>query len=132
MNSTNENIDKFIDEIHVLLIYFIYTVIYTLLIITVLYYIYNKFKIKYNTLIFNPFIIPYWWVERLTVDQTCPITGEPITADNVIFTRCGHLFDKTALNRWLQINNTCPLCYAPYMHIPHSKSASLTSIGHGL
>jgi len=45
--------------------------------------------------------------------ETCPITMEEITMENVAMTPCGHLFDKTALQMALRTRNTCPQCRAP-------------------
>ena len=45
--------------------------------------------------------------------ETCPITMEEITMENVAMTPCGHLFDKTALQVSLRTRNTCPQCRAP-------------------
>jgi hypothetical protein len=45
--------------------------------------------------------------------DTCPITMEEITMENVAMTPCGHLFDKTALQMALRTRNTCPQCRAP-------------------
>jgi len=44
--------------------------------------------------------------------ETCPITMEEITMENVAMTPCGHLFDKTALQVSLRTRNTCPQCRA--------------------
>jgi hypothetical protein len=44
--------------------------------------------------------------------ETCPITMEEITMENVAITPCGHLFDKTALQMALRTRNTCPQCRA--------------------
>lgn len=45
--------------------------------------------------------------------ETCPITMDEITMENVAMTPCGHLFDKTALQMALRTRNTCPQCRAP-------------------
>jgi hypothetical protein len=45
--------------------------------------------------------------------ETCPITMEEITMENVAMTPCGHLFDKTALQMAIRTRNTCPQCRAP-------------------
>jgi hypothetical protein len=45
--------------------------------------------------------------------ETCPITMEEITMENVAMTPCGHLFYKTALQMALCTRNTCPQCRAP-------------------
>jgi hypothetical protein len=45
--------------------------------------------------------------------ETCPITMEEISMENVAMTPCGHLFDKTALQMALRTRNTCPQCRAP-------------------
>ena len=42
----------------------------------------------------------------------CPITMEPIQKATAAITACGHIFQKAALNEWLQANDTCPECRA--------------------
>jgi hypothetical protein len=49
--------------------------------------------------------------------ETCPITMEEISMENVAMTPCGHLFDKTALQLSLRTRNTCPQCRAPVTSI---------------
>jgi len=40
----------------------------------------------------------------------CPITGDLLKIATSIVTPCGHIFEKTALQRWLVTKNTCPEC----------------------
>ena len=45
--------------------------------------------------------------------EACPITTDEITIENGAITSCFHLFEKTALSRWLQLpasRNMCPVC----------------------
>lgn len=45
--------------------------------------------------------------------ETCPISTDEITIENGAITSCFHLFEKTALARWLQLpasRNMCPVC----------------------
>ena len=46
------------------------------------------------------------------VNDICPITRDRFYMNqNVYMTRrCRHIFNKTALNMWLERNNTCPYC----------------------
>ena len=43
---------------------------------------------------------------------TCPITLEPILANELVIkiNRCGHIFNKNALLRWLERDSRCPVC----------------------
>ena len=56
-------------------------------------------------------------VENLTfgtidspLNSTCPITHETFQQTSQVsrITICGHIFDPSALRRWLRINQTCP------------------------
>jgi len=44
--------------------------------------------------------------------RTCPITLEPIAENESVIkiNRCGHIFKKTALLRWLERDSRCPVC----------------------
>jgi len=42
----------------------------------------------------------------------CPVSMEPLAADTIACTPCGHLFAKAALARSLNSSNTCPTCRA--------------------
>ena len=45
--------------------------------------------------------------------ETCPITTDEITIENGAITSCFHLFERTALRRWLQLpasRDMCPVC----------------------
>lgn len=45
--------------------------------------------------------------------EICPITTDEITIENGAITSCFHLFERTALSRWLQLpasRNMCPVC----------------------
>lgn len=48
------------------------------------------------------------------VNDICPITRDRFYQNqNVYMTKnCRHIFNKTALNMWLERNNTCPYCRA--------------------
>ena len=43
---------------------------------------------------------------------TCPITLEPIAENESVIkiNRCGHIFKKNALLRWLERDSRCPVC----------------------
>lgn len=40
----------------------------------------------------------------------CSITMEPLTAENLAVTSCFHFFEKTAIDKWMSENHTCPQC----------------------
>lgn len=46
----------------------------------------------------------------LCVDDECAICIEPIHKEYVPLFVCNHKFHKHCINKWLQINNYCPLC----------------------
>jgi len=43
-------------------------------------------------------------------NETCGITMEKIVPENSSVTSCFHVFETSAINRWLQTHTTCPLC----------------------
>ena len=54
---------------------------------------------------------------RDRADNICPITLEPIV--NPIRTACNHVFERTALQSWIDRNhNSCPLCRREITNIP--------------
>ncbi|CAF3413061.1 unnamed protein product, partial [Rotaria sp. Silwood2] len=51
-------------------------------------------------------------VSRIGLNRTlftCPITLD-IMENPVTTTPCGHMFDMDAINEYLTVNNTCPVC----------------------
>jgi hypothetical protein len=46
------------------------------------------------------------------LNVSCPITYETFQHNSQVsrIVNCGHIFNTTALNRWLTINQTCPTC----------------------
>lgn len=50
-------------------------------------------------------------LDKAIADGTaCPITMESITKENGVVTSCGHLFERTAVTKWVSENGTCPQC----------------------
>jgi predicted Zn-ribbon and HTH transcriptional regulator len=47
-----------------------------------------------------------------TTKKICPITMEPIQKQTATLTRCGHIFQKSALTAWLKSKSSCPECRA--------------------
>lgn len=48
--------------------------------------------------------------------MTCPISQEKITSRNAVVTSCGHVFERTAIQQWLEMpnsNHCCAVCRAP-------------------
>jgi hypothetical protein len=46
-----------------------------------------------------------------SVGRNCTISGQPLTADNICVTNCGHKFDRQAITSYLQTHgNVCPIC----------------------
>jgi predicted Zn-ribbon and HTH transcriptional regulator len=43
-------------------------------------------------------------------EETCPITLEKFTLENVACTPCGHLFDRDAIKMNLERSPLCPTC----------------------
>ena len=62
---------------------------------------YHLYEIRNFDLIQNP------------INDVCPITRERFdsTSENILMIKnCKHIFNKSALNIWLEENNTCPCC----------------------
>jgi hypothetical protein len=51
-------------------------------------------------------------IEKAIADNlSCPITLNPLTAESAVCVApCYHVFDKEAIQTWLQTKNTCPEC----------------------
>ena len=45
--------------------------------------------------------------------QICAITMEPIKTTTAAVTSCGHIFQKAAIDHWMQDHDTCPECRQP-------------------
>ena len=45
--------------------------------------------------------------------QACAITMEPIQKATAAVTSCGHVFQKAAIDHWMQDHDTCPECRQP-------------------
>lgn len=43
-------------------------------------------------------------------EHECCICTEDISTKTLHTTKCGHHYHKKCLNKWLKINNTCPMC----------------------
>ena len=56
------------------------------------------------------FVFHAYVTSAIEKSETCPITLEPITKENVGCAPCGHLFDKDALKTALKKNGKCPTC----------------------
>jgi hypothetical protein len=48
----------------------------------------------------------------------CPICYEEVTKGTSTTTRCKHVFHQTCLQRWMEENNTCPMCRATLKERP--------------
>lgn len=62
---------------------------------------YHLYEISHFDLIQNP------------INDVCPITRERFdsTSEHILMIKnCKHIFNKSALNIWLEQNNTCPCC----------------------
>jgi hypothetical protein len=51
--------------------------------------------------------------EAIAKNDTCPISFESFAGTPVSITSCFHLFDTSSINKWLDRDNSCPLCKAP-------------------
>jgi len=51
--------------------------------------------------------------EAIAKNDTCPISFESFVDVPVSITSCFHLFDTNSINKWLDRDNSCPLCKAP-------------------
>lgn len=53
-------------------------------------------------------------LDKAVADGTaCPITMELLTKENGAVTSCGHLFEKSAVTKWVSENGACPSCRQP-------------------
>ena len=64
-------------------------------------------QIELSTTSFN-----YVLESELSDQRTCPITLELIAENESVvkINRCGHIFKKPALLRWLERDSRCPVC----------------------
>jgi len=51
--------------------------------------------------------------QAIATTATCPISMEPIQRLGASVTGCGHVFQTTALRRWMTDRGTCPECRTP-------------------
>ena len=51
--------------------------------------------------------------EAIAKNDMCSISFESFADIPVSITSCFHLFDTNSINRWLQHDNSCPLCKTP-------------------
>ena len=58
------------------------------------------------------FVFHAYVTSAIEKNETCPVTLEPLTKENVGCPPCGHLFDKDALKSALESNGKCPTCRA--------------------
>lgn len=49
----------------------------------------------------------------LSATSICPITMEPLTTSDAVWTPCGHAFSRAALLTALERDERCPMCRAP-------------------
>ena len=58
--------------------------------------------------------------------DTCSITFEPLIMENAVVLSCFHIFDNTAIHKWMETNESCPLCRktALCMYVPHVRNIS--------
>jgi hypothetical protein len=47
--------------------------------------------------------------------EDCPITMDPLTKENTVCTPCGHLFNKDALYKAVEVTKKCPTCRSEIM-----------------
>ena len=64
-----------------------------------------------------------------TSDGNCPICLNPISSNpqQTTTTRCGHLFCRACLQKWLQQRRNCPMCKALIGHTRSSLPSGMTS-----
>jgi hypothetical protein len=48
--------------------------------------------------------------DAIAKKQDCSITMEPISATTATVTSCYHVFNKDAIQQWLERNTSCPVC----------------------
>ena len=70
-----------------------------------------------NSDIYN---VSYHLIEN-PINELCPITREAFYLNQTvsIICNCKHIFNKEALNIWIENNNTCPSCRGPIRRSSH-------------
>lgn len=72
-----------------------------------------------NTDIYEPIIITIDYIDHMVVidrvdienEEECPICYDELNEENiVVIIKCGHIFHKKCINRWLNQNFSCPIC----------------------
>jgi hypothetical protein len=48
--------------------------------------------------------------DAIVSKQTCSVTLDPITVDNVAVTSCGHVFTQDGIRKALDVKSECPVC----------------------
>lgn len=112
-------------EIEYKIIYYINFVINILTLVLYTYYITNNslFDIVFSVYVIYTFSSFYWLVIMcrdilkkklyklisLSIDIECSICYEEIT-NNASKLDCGHIYHKECIDKWLQVNSTCPYC----------------------
>ena len=54
--------------------------------------------------------IPLFVAEALLSNTECPITMDPVQKGAAAVTSCFHVFQRDAIEQWLEKHNTCPVC----------------------
>jgi hypothetical protein len=47
---------------------------------------------------------------EINVTDDCPICFTNLGTNDMIKTNCDHVFHKECLNKWLEVNDSCPVC----------------------
>ena len=55
--------------------------------------------------------------------EECPVCYEALTT-GVFTTECGHKFHRTCMRRWMEKNDTCPMCRDPVFMMRHRCTAT--------
>jgi hypothetical protein len=58
----------------------------------------------------------------IELQETCPISLEPLTKDNIAVTVCGHRFSGPALTKALETHDRCPVCRHSPCTLVHEPS----------
>ena len=65
------------------------------------------------------------------VDADCSICLEPPKVGRKVLLRCGHLYCKACIGRWLAVKTTCPVCKQPHPSLSLSATTQQAHLSSG-
>ena len=120
-NSTTNNDDDILDYGYSYVIFFFMCIMAFRIIIEYVLYLERRHNIQFFTEttvdIYEPIIITIDYIDHMVIiddieeEEGCPICYDELNNENiVVIIKCGHIFHKNCINRWLNQNFSCPIC----------------------